>query len=580
MTEIKRRRGARNAKLASIPLGIAGRAAVGFGRKLAGGDRSEIDAALAAKAAEQLFTVLGGLKGGAMKFGQALSVMEAAIPEEYAEPYREALTKLQSEAPPLPAKSVHRVLDEQLGTRWRERFRSFDDTPAASASIGQVHRAVWSDGRPVAVKVQYPGADEALRADLKTLSKMTGLISSVIPGADIKPILAELTERTEEELDYRIEADNQRRFAKEFEGDPDYLIPRVVASAPKTVVTEWMTATPLSRIIADGTREQRNRAGALLAQFHFSAPARVGLLHCDPHPGNFMLLDDGRMGIIDFGACAPMPNGLPPVLGRMVRLARDERFDELTELLYDNHFVIPGRTVTDREIADYLRPFTDPIHSDSFHFTRSWLQRVAGSATDFDSAQFRTGRALSPAAAVPDDLPGADGLGRHRVATRRGGAVHADPHGLDARIRRIEPGASVSSMRPARPVRAASGRRFRPPCGGGRAGACARRRLPAGRSRHPRRPTVRRGRGRRAGSARVPGRSRTAPWPARVPRDSRRTTGPDRPDGKATRSSVRLRWLMFRTGLGMSGGSSRWTCRSPSRSGSRGSGGTGAEASR
>ena len=220
MTEIKRRRGARNAKLASIPLGIAGRAAVGFGRKLAGGDRSEIDAALAAKAAEQLFTVLGGLKGGAMKFGQALSVMEAAIPEEYAEPYREALTKLQSEAPPLPAKSVHRVLDEQLGTRWRERFRSFDDTPAASASIGQVHRAVWSDGRPVAVKVQYPGADEALRADLKTLSKMTGLISSVIPGADIKPILAELTERTEEELDYRIEADNQRALREGVRGRP------------------------------------------------------------------------------------------------------------------------------------------------------------------------------------------------------------------------------------------------------------------------------------------------------------------------------------------------------------------------
>ncbi|HEY5853500.1 MAG TPA: AarF/ABC1/UbiB kinase family protein [Aldersonia sp.] len=395
MTEIQRRRGARNAKLASIPLGIAGRAAVGFGRKLAGGDRSEIDAALAAKAAEQLFTVLGELKGGAMKFGQALSVMEAAIPEEYAEPYREALTKLQAQAPPLPAKSVHRVLDQQLGTRWRERFLSFDDTPAASASIGQVHRAVWSDGRPVAVKVQYPGADEALRADLKTLSRMTGLISSVIPGADVKPILGELTARTEEELDYRIEADNQRRFAKEFDGDPDYLIPHVVASAPKAVVTEWMGATPLSRIITDGTREQRNRCGALLAQFHFSAPARVGLLHCDPHPGNFMLLDDGRMGIIDFGACAPMPNGLPPVLGRMVRLARDGRFDELTTLLYDNHFVIPGRTVTDREIADYLRPFTDPIHSDSFHFTRAWLQRVAGSAADLDSAQFRTGRALN-----------------------------------------------------------------------------------------------------------------------------------------------------------------------------------------
>jgi predicted unusual protein kinase regulating ubiquinone biosynthesis (AarF/ABC1/UbiB family) len=339
--------------------------------------------------------VLGELKGGAMKFGQALSVMEAAIPEEFAEPYRDALTKLQSEAPPLPAKSVHRVLDQQLGTRWRERFQSFDDTPAASASIGQVHRAVWSDGRAVAVKVQYPGADEALRADLKTLSRMTGLFATVMPGADVRPVLAELTARTEEELDYRIEAEYQRTFAKAFADDPNYSIPKVVASAPKTVVTEWLSATPLSAVIAKGTPEERNRAGALLAQFHVQAPAVAGLLHCDPHPGNFMLLDDGRMGVIDFGACAPMPNGLPRELGEMLRLARDEKFDLLTELLRDNHFVIPGRTVTDREIDDYLRPFTDPIKAESFHFTRSWLQRAAGSATEFDSQQFRTARALN-----------------------------------------------------------------------------------------------------------------------------------------------------------------------------------------
>src|SRR5690606_152211 len=174
-----------------------------------------------------------------------------------------------------------------------------------------------------------------------------------------------------------------------------FVIPRVVASAPKVVVTEWLSATPLSVIISGGTREQRNRAGALLAEFHFCSPARAGLLHSDPHPGNFMLLDDGRLGVIDFGATAEMPDGFPPVLGRMVRLARDERFDELTRLLYDNKFVLPGRTVTDEEIADYLRPFTDPIHSESFHFTRSWLQRIAGTATDFTSSHFRTARTLN-----------------------------------------------------------------------------------------------------------------------------------------------------------------------------------------
>ena len=393
--DIPRRSSSRTAKLASIPLGIAGRAAVGFGRRLAGGDREEIDAEMTAKAAEQLFSVLGELKGGAMKFGQALSVMEAAVPEEFAEPYREALTKLQAEAPPLPARAVHRVLDQQLGTKWRERFESFDDVPVASASIGQVHRAVWSDGREVAVKVQYPGADEALRADMRTLSRFAGLFATMMPGADVRALLDELSARTEEELDYRIEADNQRAFAKAFAGDEKFLIPRVVASSPKVVVTEWLSATPLSAIITGGTREQRNRAGALLAEFHFCSPARAGLLHSDPHPGNFMLLDDGRLGVIDFGATAAMPDGFPPVLGRMVRLALEERFDELTRLLYDNKFVLPGRTVTDEEIADYLRPFTDPIHTESFHFTRAWLQRVAGTATDFSSSTFKTARTLN-----------------------------------------------------------------------------------------------------------------------------------------------------------------------------------------
>ncbi len=400
VSEIVRRSSSRNAKLAKIPLGIAGRAAMGFGKRLAGGDKGEINAQLNQKAAEQLFTVLGELKGGAMKFGQALSVMEAAVPEEFGEHYRDALTKLQAAAPPMPAGTVHRVLDQQLGTQWRERFHSFEDAPSASASIGQVHKAVWSDGRTVAVKVQYPGADEALRADLKTLSRMTGLISSVIPGADVKPILAEITERTEEELDYRNEAANQRAFAKAFDGHPELVVPKVVASAPKVIVTEWLEGTPVSQIIKSGAADPegsltlRNRVALLMGRFHFSSPETVGLLHADPHPGNFMMLADGRLAVIDFGACAPLPNGFPEILGRMLSLAVEEDYDALTQLMYDNGWVIPGRTITHREIADYLRPFADPIKTDSFHFTRRWMQRVAGKATDFTSSEMKTARAL------------------------------------------------------------------------------------------------------------------------------------------------------------------------------------------
>ncbi len=126
---------------------------------MVGKDKDEVNQELLEKSAEQLFAVLGELKGGAMKVGQALSIMEAAIPpDEFGEPFREALTKLQADAPPMSADKVHKVLDQQLGTRWRERFKEFSDEPAASASIGQVHKGVWSDGREVAVKVQYPGA--------------------------------------------------------------------------------------------------------------------------------------------------------------------------------------------------------------------------------------------------------------------------------------------------------------------------------------------------------------------------------------------------------------------------------------
>jgi predicted unusual protein kinase regulating ubiquinone biosynthesis (AarF/ABC1/UbiB family) len=400
VSDIARRRSSRNAKLATIPLGIASRAAMGFGKKLAGGDKGEINAELNQRAAEQLFAVLGELKGGAMKFGQALSVMEAGVPEELGAPYREALTKLQAAAPPMPAATVHRVLDQQLGTGWRQRFAEFDDTPAASASIGQVHRAVWSDGRAVAVKVQYPGADEALRADLKTLKRMAGTIATILQAADVKPVLAELSEHMEEELDYRIEASNQRAFASGYDGHPRFMVPKVVASAPKVIVTEWLDATPVSAIIAQGnadpagTVELRNQVATLMAEFHFSSPATAGLLHGDPHPGNFMMLPDGRLAVIDFGSCAPLPDGFPPILGQMVALAVQDRYAELTRLMYDSGWVLPGKTVTNREITDFLRPFSDPIRTETFHFTRTWMQRVAGRATDVTSQEMRTSWSL------------------------------------------------------------------------------------------------------------------------------------------------------------------------------------------
>jgi predicted unusual protein kinase regulating ubiquinone biosynthesis (AarF/ABC1/UbiB family) len=394
VADIKRGRAARNAKLASIPVGFAGRAALGFGKRLTGKSKDEVQAEMLEKAANQLFTVLGELKGGAMKVGQALSVMEAAIPEEYGEPYREALTKLQKDAPPLPANRVHRVLDAQLGTKWRERFNSFDDKPVASASIGQVHKALWSDGREVAVKIQYPGADEALRADLKSMQRMVGVLKQLSPGADVQGVVDELVQRTEMELDYRLEADNQRAFAKAYEDHPHFAVPHIVASSPKVVIQEWIDGLPMAEIIRNGPPEQRDLIGTRLLELTFDAPRRLGMMHGDAHPGNFMLLPDDRMGVIDFGAVAPLPGGFPIELGMIMRLAKEKNYDLLLPTMEKAGFIQRGQQVSVRDIDEMLRQYVEPIEVDVFHYTRKWLQKMTVGQIDRSVSQIRTARQM------------------------------------------------------------------------------------------------------------------------------------------------------------------------------------------
>ena len=310
----------RAAKLATLPVGLAGRTALGLGKRLGGRSAELVAQEIQQRTAEQIFRVLGELKGGALKVGQALSIFEAALPPELAGPYRATLTRLQESAPPLPASTVHRVLATDLGPQWRASFTEFDDRPAAAASIGQVHKAVWQDGRTVAVKIQYPGAGKALTGDFAQLSRVGRLFGVLMPGLEMKPLLDELRSRVAEELDYRLEATAQQAFADAYSGDPDIFVPPVVDATDHVLITEWMDGTPLADIIATGTKEQRDRAGLLLVRFLFSGPAKAGLLHADPHPGNFRLLADGRLGALDFGAVDRLPGGIPPFFGRLLWL--------------------------------------------------------------------------------------------------------------------------------------------------------------------------------------------------------------------------------------------------------------------
>jgi len=393
--DLPRRAAARTVKLAGLPLGYAGRATLGLGKRIGGRPAEIVAAEVQARTAEQLFKVLGELKGGAMKFGQAMSVFEAALPETLAGPYRETLTKLQEAAPPLPASTVHRVLARELGTGWRDRFREFDDVPAAAASIGQVHRAVWSDGSEVAVKVQYPGAGQALLSDLNQIGRMSRMVGMLVPGLEVKPLIAELKARVAEELDYELEADNQTKFADAFDGDPDVLVPRVVERTNQVLVSQWVDGLPLSRVLSDGTPEQRDRAGLLLARFLLSGPSRAGLLHADPHPGNFRLLDDGRLVVLDYGAVNRLPDGMPAPIGPLLRLAVAGDAEGVFEGLRHEGFVRPGVDLDAPRLLGYLAPILDPARAATFRFSRSWLRSQAVRVGDPRSPAYSTGLQLN-----------------------------------------------------------------------------------------------------------------------------------------------------------------------------------------
>jgi predicted unusual protein kinase regulating ubiquinone biosynthesis (AarF/ABC1/UbiB family) len=396
VSDLPRRAVSRTARLASLPLGFAGRQAVGLGKRVGGKPAEAVAAELQARTAEQLFKVLGELKGGAMKFGQALSVMEAAMPEELAGPYRATLTKLQEAAPPLPAETVHRVLAEELGPRWRTaKFQSFDDVPAAAASIGQVHRAVWRDGRPVAVKIQYPGAAQALLSDLNQLARVARVAGGWIPGIDIKPITDELKSRMSEELDYNLEAANQSRFAKVFRDDPHFVVPDVLVNSEHVIVSEWLDGLPLSTIVATGTPDQRSEASRLYLEFLLVGPGRAGLLHADPHPGNFRLTPDGRLGVIDFGAVNRLPRGLPSAMGELISDALDGDALTLVDGLRREGFIKPSMQVDPHAVLEYLSPLIEPMRHEEFTFTRAWLRGAAQHLNDVRQPEFLVGMKLN-----------------------------------------------------------------------------------------------------------------------------------------------------------------------------------------
>ena len=394
MSEIPRGAAGRAALLASLPLGHAGRSARGLGRRLGGTPAEVVNEEIDRRTAEQLFAVLGSLKGGAMKVGQALSVLEAAMPEDYVEPYREMLVRLQDAAPPMSTDEVHAVLARDLGHRWRAEIE-IEDAPVAAASIGQVHRGVAADGRTIAVKVQYPGADKALRSDLQQIARLARVATTWMPAMDIKPVTEELLAAADEELDYGLEAAHQRAFAEAFRGDPEVLVPDVVRQTRHVLVSEWLEGASLNQVIRDADQDVRDRVGELYFEFLLRGPALAGLLHADPHPGNFRLTPDGRLGVVDYGAVARLPEGIPPIIGTLVRAALAGDGEAVVAGLRGEGFIRPGIEVDADDVLAYLLPFVEPLREPTHAFTREWLRAATKGVTDLRAPEFATGMRMN-----------------------------------------------------------------------------------------------------------------------------------------------------------------------------------------
>ena len=277
-------------------LGAAGRIAIGRGL-----DRTA--PGFHKQAAKTIAESLGGMKGLPMKVGQMLSYIDDLAPPGYAEVYREELARLQTKVRPLRWREIEAVIERDLGKKPDRLFRTFDREPVAAASIGQVYRAVLQDGREVAVKVQYPGIADAIRNDLKNADLLRNALSLLLSKVDVERSLQDITARVLEECDYGCELNNQMEFADQWRGSEDVWIPEVIEelSADHVLVMEFVRGQTWDELVASADDAERERVGRALYRFLFRSLYVFGFFNADPHPGNYLFPDDGRVAFLDFG---------------------------------------------------------------------------------------------------------------------------------------------------------------------------------------------------------------------------------------------------------------------------------------
>ena len=339
----------------------AGQAAKQLGTRATNIARSEEGAQRAlekrhVEAAEQIVTALGTMKGAAMKLGQVMSFLDVGlVPEEYREEFQRKLGELRDAAPQVRFADMRKVIERDLGGKLREHFAEFDEEPIAAASIGQVYRARLHDGRDVAVKVQYPGVAQAVRADMQNLGMIVRLMKRVAPGIDVKSTVDEIRSRIHEELDYELEATNQRAMARIFRGHPFIHVPEVETSMSRerVLVVEFVEGRGFEELKLE-TQECRDRVGEIVFRFYFGCMYRHHQFSGDPHPGNFLLEPDGRVAFLDFGLFKHMPSELVALELECQRAGHEGDGERLHEIFSRTGFLRePDKFRPDKLLAQF-----------------------------------------------------------------------------------------------------------------------------------------------------------------------------------------------------------------------------------
>ena len=361
--------------------------------------RDAYDAEHQLQTVEQVAVVLGDLKGALMKLGQMASFLDPEMAPEY----RHLLARLQHDVPPMAPELAAGVVAEELGARPEVVFAEWDAVPIAAASIGQVHRAMTHDGRAVAVKVQYPGVDDAIRSDLNAAGILFRSAQRLFPGVDAKRMVGEIRERIIEELDYRLEADNQERFATAYADHPHIHIPRVHRdlSARRVLTSDLVVGHRMDEAVG-WSQDERDLAGETIYRFVFSSLYRMQAFNGDPHPGNYLFHRGGRVTFLDFGMVKSFTSDQLHPFERMVRAhSFDRDLPGFRRAAEDAGFVPSGLDQSDEDILDYLGAFFDLAGTDeplelTPAYARSATRRLVGLEGDHPD--------LVAVADVPKDL--------------------------------------------------------------------------------------------------------------------------------------------------------------------------------